>query len=333
MARVKVEEAKSSQEEVRSSPKGGGLYFFSPKEDIQFISSGCTTLDLALGGGWARRRIANIVGDSSSGKTLLAIEAAANFSIIEAKGKIKYRETEDAFDQKYAAALGFPIDRVDFGEPMDTIEDIFEDLEKVIEAAKEPELYIIDSLDALSDRGEMERDINAGSYGAQKAKKLSELFRRLNSGLSRKDITVIIISQIRDDINATYGRKTKRSGGRALNFYSSQVLYLSKPEKIYRTISNIKRVVGVDVRAQVDKNKIALPYREAQFQIMFGHGVDDYKSCADFWKQVTGEIVSKKTTLEELQRMVTKEWWEIEEKFLKEVKPKYSTKQENTNEA
>lgn len=314
MARVKIED------EVKAPAiKSGGLYFGTPKADVDFIPSGCKMLDLALGGGWARRRIANIVGDSSTGKTLLAIEASANFVMVEPKAKIRYREAEEAFDNNYAAALGFPLEKVDFGEPMETIEDVFEDIQKVIEGAKGSELYIIDSLDALSDRGEMARDIDQGSYGAEKAKKLSQLFRRCVSSLASKDITLMIISQVRDNIGAMpFQKKHVRSGGRALNFYSSQVAWLSQIKKLDRTISNIKRITGVQVKAVIEKNKIGLPYREAEFALMFGYGIDDYKACAEFWKQVTGEIVSSKiTSLKDLHRMVSDEWWQIENKFLR----------------
>jgi recombination protein RecA len=314
MARVKP---KKEVVEVKVPVRSGGLYFSSPKTDIQFVSSGCTTLDLALGGGFARGRIANIVGDSSTGKTLLAIEASANFVLSEPKAIVRYREAESAFDQAYAAALGFPLDKVDFGEPIETIEDMFEDLQKVVEGAKGPELYIVDSLDALSDRAEMERDIDQGNYGAEKAKKLSQLFRRSVRGLAEKDVTVIIISQVRDNITAMpFAKKHTRSGGKALNFYASQVCWLTQIKKLDRTISNVKRIIGVQVKAVIEKNKIALPYREAVFDINFGYGIRDWNACAEFWKQVTGEIIPKDTPLEDLQKMVTKEWWELENKFL-----------------
>jgi recombination protein RecA len=273
-----------------------------------------------LGGGWARRRIANIVGDRATGKTLLAIEAAANFNITEPKGIIRYREAESAFDQAYAAALGFPSEKVDFGEPIDTIEDVFEDLERVIKGAKGPEIYIVDSLDALSDRAEMERKIDEGSYGTGKAKMLSQMFRRLVRDLANKDITPFFISQVRDNIGVTFGRKWTRSGGRALDFYSSQMISISQLEKIQREISNkgvkLKRTIGVQVKVQVDKNKIALPYRQCEFPIIFGYGIDDAKACRDFLKETTGEIVEKTTPLIELQRKVEEIWWEIENKFL-----------------
>ena len=153
---------------------GGGAYFSAPSKSLQFISSGCKLLDCVLGGGWVLGRIANIVGDRSSGKTLLAIEACANFARQYSKGNIYYREAEAAFDVRYAETLGLPTDRVDFSDSFHTVEDMFEDLTKVLESESKAGLYIVDSLDALSDRSELKRDMDKGSYGAEKAKQMSE---------------------------------------------------------------------------------------------------------------------------------------------------------------
>src|ERR1700679_3730374 len=114
---------------IRVKNTEGGNYFAAPKTSIEFISSGSKTLDLALGGGWAEGRIANVIGDRSSGKTLLMIEASANFIKKHPNGRIKYREAEAAFDIPYAQALNMPIESVDFGNGLfETIEDLFEDL-------------------------------------------------------------------------------------------------------------------------------------------------------------------------------------------------------------
>ena len=263
---------------------GGGMYFAAPKDKIGFISSGCTLLDLALGGGWAEARIGNIIGDKSTGKTLECIEASANFALRYPKAKIRYRESEAAFDKAYASALGMPVDRIDFGDPIETVEDLFEDLQRIIAGANQKEFVILHSLDALSDRSEMEREIDEGSYGANKAKKMSELFRRLNGTMSRKDVTLLIVSQVRDKIGAMFGAKHTRTGGRALDFYASQVLMLAHIARLTKTVSGLKRATGVKVLAKCDKNKISLPFREAEFQIHFGYGINDAQACIDFLK-------------------------------------------------
>ena len=271
---------------IRERANGGGNYFATPKTSIEFIRSGCKTLDLALGGGWAEGRIANVVGDKSTGKTLLCIEAAANFVIKYPKGRIYYRESEAAFDTAYAKAIGMPVERVDFGEPLETVEDFFEDMSTILSKARgKPILYILDSLDALSDRGEMKRSMDEGTYGAEKAKKLSQLFRRLVRDMRDKNVTLIIVSQVRDKIGMSFGRKTTRTGGHALDFYASQVVYLAHIGRLARTVKGSKRATGVEVRAQLDKNKVGLPFREAQFPIMFGYGIDDVTACLEYLRE------------------------------------------------
>lgn len=338
-----VERAQSKRQ-AAGRAEAGGNYFSRPKVGVEFISSGCLTLDLALGGGWAENRVANVVGDKSSGKTLLAIEAAANFGMKHPKGKIRYRECESAFDVAYAESLGMPVDRVDFDQPLETVEDMFEDILRVTAGAKQPELYIVDSLDALSDRAEMERDMDQGTYGAQKAKNLSQMFRRTVRVLARSRVTVIIISQVRSKIGVSFGRNTTRSGGRALDFYASQVLYLNSADIEKRALQGESRAVGINVKARVDKNKIALPYREAAFQIRFGYGVDSVGASLDWLSKIgaLGDVgitlprgakehdkamrmlkrsymtadVEPKVPAADIEEAVRRQWYEIEGKFL-----------------
>lgn len=299
---------------------GGGSYFTNPKTHIPLFSTGCKTLDLALGGGWAESRIANVVGDKSTGKTLLCIEGATNFAIKYPRGKIRYRECEAAFDPQYAAALGMPVDRVDFGDPLDTVEDLFEDMQKVITKASQPELYIVDSLDALSDRAELERDMDKGTFGAQKAKNLSQLFRRLVRELSRKKVTVLIVSQVRSKIGISFGRDTTRSGGRALDFYASQVLFLAKLSTLVKTVQGQKRPSGIRLRAKVDKLKVGgFPFREAEFNIKFGYGIDDEEACETYLRKAKVKF-GEDASMGKLHRMVEQHWMEIETSLLPKKK-------------
>lgn len=266
--------------------KGGAS---APPDSLKFIPSGCTVFDCALGGGYALGRMVNIVGDKSTGKTLLCIEACANFVRSYPKGKIYYREIEAAFDKSYAAALGMPIDKIDFGDDREffTVEDIFEDLDRILKRSKgRPALYIIDSLDALSDRAEQDRDIAQGNYGTNKAKQMSELFRRLNKKISQSNMTLIIVSQVRDKIGAMFGRKTSRSGGRAIDFYASQIIYLAHMKTLKRTIKGVQRPTGIRIKAKVDKNKVGLPFREVEFEIHFGFGIDDLGASLDWLREV-----------------------------------------------
>jgi recombination protein RecA len=265
--------------------KGGGKP--PPSEDIAFVSSGCTVLDLMLGGGWPLGRIFNIVGDKSTGKTLLAIEACANFNRKYPTGRMCYREAEAAFDQQYAASIGMPVKRISFvgDRPFDTIEDFYEDLNEQCDIAlskRTPGLYILDSLDALTDESEQKREFDAASYGGGKSKKLSELFRRSVRKIEQAHIAVGIISQVRANIGVAFGRKTTRSGGKALDFYSSQTIYVSHVETLYRIVMGDRMAYGVRIRVKCDKNKVAPAFRECEFPIYFGYGIEDLIASTEF---------------------------------------------------
>jgi len=287
MARVKRE----------IDPDGGaeeeeGYDFTKPSSSIEFISSGCTLFNLVLGGGWALGRISNIIGNFSSGKSLLAIEACSQFADKYPKGKIWYREAESAFDKDYARALGMPIEKVSFLETtdkFDTVEDFYNDLKAQSElciSKKVPGLYIIDSLDALSDEKELEREITDASFGTSKAKQMSTLFRKLVRGVGDANMHLMVISQVRDKIGVTFGRKTARSGGKALDFYASQIVHLTEIEKVYKTRKKQKRAVALRVKAKCDKNKVGLSFRECEYSIRFGYGIEDLHASLTWLKEV-----------------------------------------------
>lgn len=182
-------------------------------------------LDCVLGGGWPLGRMSNVVGDKAVGKSLLAIEACANFNLQYKNGKIVYLEAEAAFDEEYAAALGMPVDKIEFaGDQLKdfTIESWFEHLEKTIEDATksgQPVLYIVDSLDALSDRAEKDREIDKGTYGANKPKLIGQLFRRTVKDMEKTRIHLMIISQVRDNIGVSFGEQKTRTDWQSHGFF------------------------------------------------------------------------------------------------------------------
>lgn len=336
----------------------GGNYFANQNSPLQFIDSGCGLLNCVLGGGWPLGRVSNIVGDESTGKTLLAIEGMANFRRQFPKGRMFYRESESAFDEVYASALGMPVDHIDFVDPdkdFNTVEEFYEDLKRCADICRRkdvPGYYVLDSLDALSSKDEVGRDFNEGSYDTKKAKQMGKAFRLMVREVAVSNMHLQIVSQTRDFIGITFGGPKKtRSGGRALDFYSSQNLWLSQRARVKQTVKGIERVVGVHIRAQMKKSKIALPYRECDFTILFGHGIDSLASSLDWLKSVgkldetieASEIVPGATSrnryenqldklgnadyfaeVKRVDQAVARIWREIEGSFLENVRRKYN---------
>jgi recombination protein RecA len=280
--------------------KSGGIYDYEEPEVKEFIPSGCTLLDQILGGGWAMRRVSNIIGDKSVNKTGLAIEACINFArkYPKNRSRIYFRESESAFDRNYAAnRLGLPLNRIDFLPDEDdpkkgdflTVEDFNRDLQTITERhsdGKTAVLYIVDSLDALSDEAEQERKIGEGSYGTGKAKQMSTLFRQRVQPMSKCNMHLMIISQIRDKIGVTFGKKTTRSGGHALDFYASQIVELALVSHLDKTIDGVKRDVGIQLKARCTKNKITTPYQSCEFPFMFNFGIDNVRANIEWLDEV-----------------------------------------------
>lgn len=276
----------------KEDEREGGSYFTSDDKDLDFVSSGCQMLDNIIGGGYVLGRVVNIVGDKSTGKTALACEAINNFLLQYPKGKAAFRDREHAFDERYAAEMGMPVEDVDFGDkenPIDTVEDFYRDLKIFIDDCNDdniPGIYVLDSLDALSDEAERKRDIGEGTYGGDKPKQMGVLFRKLIGRVESSKVLVIIISQVREKIGISFGEKYTRSGGKALDFYASQIIWISHIGQIHRTIDKVKMTTGIQLKAKCKKNKIGFPFRECTFNFMLGYGVDDFQANFDWLKTV-----------------------------------------------
>lgn len=340
MPRVKLDDNFTVEEQ------DGGSYFVDQKAPVDFISSGCAVLNCTLGGGWPLTRISNVVGDESTGKTLLAIEAFANFHKQFPNGRMFYREAESAFDENYASALGMPIEKVDISGPDDliTVEDWYNDLTKCIdlcETKSVPGLYVLDSLDGLTDNAELKEKFDAATYGTSKAKMIGKTLRMSKKRIASANMHLMVVSQTRDKIGSMFPAKT-RAGGRSLDFFASQALWLSHADDVVRQSGKIRRVTGIHVKANCKKNKIALPYRRCEFTISFGHGIDSLASNMDwledngYWDDV---FDVKRTTFrnritsmtdkeywqetERTDKEVTRIWREVEAGLLEDVRPKY----------
>lgn len=320
-------------------------YFTSSKDNLLFTSTGCTVLDCVLGGGYAQGRMVNIVGDKSTAKTGLSTEALINFKLKFPTGHAAYRETEGAYDEAYSEAMGLPIDEIDFGpeDPIDTVEKFDKDFRAFIDKCMKddvPGIYILDSFDSLSSEDEMKRDLTEGSYGMEKQKKIGIMFRKLNKRIERSKVLLIIISQVRENINAMFGEKYRRSGGKALDFYASQIFWLAHIGRLKRTVRKVERTYGISIKAQCKKNKVGFPFRDCEFDFIFGYGIDDVaasvrflfdvgrlnelgytaskkgdlKGIADDIKALSGKEFTK--TKRRLDKHVVEVWNVIEEGFL-----------------
>lgn len=273
-------------------------YFASgdTKEQLEFFSSGCGLIDEALGGGWVLGRVSNVVGDKSTGKTLLAMESCANFALAFPDGAIRYAESEEAFDPPYAEALGIPMNRIELNKdaPLNTVEDWYKDLVRWLDENKNiPGLYIIDSLDALSDAAEMERGFDEGSFGGNKPKQIGKLFRMCIDRLANERKHLMVISQLRDKLGVTFGETKTRSGGKALDYYATHIMWLAELGKLKREVNSVERVIGLKVQAYVKKNKVGLPFRKADYAVLFGYGVDDLESMAAWLFEVKRDDLMK----------------------------------------
>ncbi|MCX5787047.1 MAG: recombinase RecA [Elusimicrobia bacterium] len=233
--------------------------------DVDVISTGSLSLDLAIGvGGVPRGRVVEIYGPESSGKTTLALHIVANAQ--KTGGLAAYIDAEHAMDPGYARKLGVDVDNLLISQP-DSGEQALEIVDKLVRSGA-IDVIVIDSVAALVPQAEIEGEMGDSHMGLQ-ARLMSQALRKLTSTISRTRTTVIFINQIRHKIGVMFGSPETTTGGLALKFYASLRMDI-------RRIENIKQgevVVGARVRVKIVKNKIAPPYRQAEFEMIHGFGV------------------------------------------------------------
>jgi len=256
------------------------------KSDVESIPTGALTLDWALGvGGLPRGRVVEIFGPEASGKTTLTLCVIRE---TQKKGGVAaFVDAEHAFDSTYAKIIGVNLDDMLISQP-DTGEQALEITETLVRS-NAVDLVVIDSVAALTPRAEIEGDMGDSHMGLQ-ARLMSQALRKLTGAISKSRTCVIFINQLREKIGVFFGSPETTPGGRALKFYSSVRLDLRK----IATLKSGEQVIGNRVRARVVKNKVAPPFREAEFEILHNEGIAKTGSVID--AAVNSEVISKSGT-------------------------------------